>query len=133
MRSWAFLLEKGGSLKNIYKAIGLILLLLSVFSRAFGDPMPVYIHKVKMVMKNGSRLSGYVFWNQEITETGPFEPEKFLQHWLNHPYDAHEFEFVKAIYSIQDKGALGGLARLKKDNLKVDSRLVASIVSVPNP
>ncbi len=125
--------EMERDLKKNYRGIWLTLVMFISFGLAFGDPIPVYIYKVKMVMKNGSGISGYVFWNQEVTETASFEPRKFLEHWLNHPYDIHEFELVKAVFPIQDKGALGGLAHLKKDRIKVDSRLVASIASVPNP
>ena|GEM_PF-4756395 len=119
-------------MKNIDKGIWLILVLVSLFGRAFGDPVPVFIHKVKLVMKDGPTISGYVFWNQEITETGPFEAGKFLEHWRSHPNEAHEFELFKELFPIQDQGAMGGLAHLKEDDIQVDSRLVASIVSVPD-
>jgi len=98
-----------------------------------GDIDPVYIHKVQVAMKDGSGLSGYVFWGEEYDETGSFEPGKFLEHWLNHPNDITHFTFFKAIYRIRDNGALHGIAYVNEDKINIESKDVAKIISVPDP
>lgn len=82
-------------------------------------------------MKDGSRISGYVFW-QSFGNKLAFEPKKFLERQLKHTGDHTEFELIRNLYSINDKGFVGGIAYIKKDFVKVRADLVLKITSTPD-
>lgn len=95
------------------------------------DASYIEAHKVLVTLKNGSKVSGYVFWGFYYQGQYPFEPKKFLDYFLKHDH-LNTFELYQTFSRINDGGTFGGYAESEEDKLDIHANSVANIESIPD-
>lgn len=91
-------------------------------------------HKVLVVRKDGTKVSGFVFWGDRCGGQFPFETKKFLNYFLHPPEGCGggSFELYPTFTPINDGGNFGGFAESEEDKLDIQADTVAELQSMPD-
>jgi hypothetical protein len=107
-----------------------LILFLFVNSNLLADLGPsVDFLKVKITMKDGSEITGYVF---NFTE-GKFDSDAFLNFYRNRTNGLKSFEIFGNLYPIHDNGLLGGYASCIDEKKTIEITNVEKINTLPSP